>query len=195
MKRRSKGDAGADGGFDGSGIAFKGGSHSYERRRTQGPEPRRRVGMHGAASVRIPNPIAKSEALPPRPFVVLCTATRLRRAGRRARLCWSRPVGLCRRNRLRFAEPAGCACYFWRNRLRFRGASWLRLAFEIVAPPPPSCRRTPAPSQVSTKRQWRFAPSGQHVRMRCTLSGSREFSVGAGDTRSASRPPAHCSPG
>ncbi len=94
VKRRSKGDAGADGGFDGSGIAFTSDPHSYERRRTYGPEPRRRVGMHGAASVRIPNPTAKSEATPPRPFVVLCTATRLRRAGRRARLRWGRPVAL-----------------------------------------------------------------------------------------------------
>ncbi len=68
MKRRSKGDAGADGGFDGSGIAFRGDPHSYERRRTYGPVPRRRVGMHGAALVRIPNPFAKSEATPPRPF-------------------------------------------------------------------------------------------------------------------------------
>jgi len=45
--------------------------HSYERRRTHGPEPRRRVGMHGAALVRIPNPYAKSEATPSRPFVFL----------------------------------------------------------------------------------------------------------------------------
>jgi hypothetical protein len=43
--------------------------HLYERRRTQGPGPRRRVDMHGAALVRIPNPSAKSEALPSRPFL------------------------------------------------------------------------------------------------------------------------------
>jgi hypothetical protein len=91
VKRRSKGDAGADGGFDGSGIAFRGDPHSYERRRTYGPVPRRRVGMHGAAMVRIPNPFAKSEATPPRPFLDLCTATRFPRAGRRARLLLRQP--------------------------------------------------------------------------------------------------------
>ena len=83
------------------GSLFIGGPHSYERRRTQGPEPRRRVGMRGAAMVRIPNPIAKSEAASPRPFVRL-------------------------RNRVRFAEPDGCADY-WRNlhadRRRLRRAS------------------------------------------------------------------------
>jgi len=87
VKRRSKGDAGADGGFDGSGIAFQGGPHSYERLRTQGPGTRRRVGMHGAAVVRIPNPFAKSEATPSRPFVDL-------------------------RNRLCHAERTGCAFMF-----------------------------------------------------------------------------------
>ena len=95
VKRRSKGDAGADGGFDGSGIAFQGDPHSYERRRTYGPEPRRRVGMHGAALVRIPNPFAKSEATPPRPFVDL-------------------------RNRLRVAEPAGAPDLFQRAADRAR---------------------------------------------------------------------------
>jgi len=48
--------------------------------------------MHGAASVRILNPNAKREALPPRPFVCLSTATRVPRAGRRGRLLSCRPV-------------------------------------------------------------------------------------------------------
>ena len=47
--------------------------------------------MHGAALVRIPNPFAKSEATPSRPFVDL-------------------------RNRLRPAEPAGCVgCFLHRH--------------------------------------------------------------------------------
>ena len=47
--------------------------------------------MHGAALVRIPNPFAKSEATPSRPFVDS-------------------------RNRLRFAEPAGCiGCFLHRH--------------------------------------------------------------------------------
>jgi hypothetical protein len=67
--------------------------HSYERRRTQGPGPRRRVGMHGAALVRIPNPFAKSEAVPSRPFLCL-----------RLRLCSAEPAGGAR-----LVAPAGCA--------------------------------------------------------------------------------------
>ena len=52
--------------------------HSYERLRTYGPGTRRRVGMRGAAMVRIPNQNTKREAVPSRPFVVwrnrLCSA-------------------------------------------------------------------------------------------------------------------------
>ncbi len=41
------------------------------------------------------------------------------------------------------------------------------------SPPPPSCRRRPAPRQASTKRQTRVAPWGQHMRVRFTLPGSQ----------------------
>jgi hypothetical protein len=67
VKRLLHRDAGADGGFDGSGIAFTSDPHSYERLRTYGPGTRRRVGMRGAAVVRIPNQKSKARdrAVPP----------------------------------------------------------------------------------------------------------------------------------
>ncbi len=52
--------------------------------------------MRGAAMVRIPKPFAKSEAVPPRPFVYL-------------------------RNRVRFAEPDECACVEWARDARGDG--------------------------------------------------------------------------
>ena len=76
MKRPSRfGDAGADGGCNGSRIAIAAIRNSYERRRTYGPEPRRRVGMtRGGGRSASHNPIAKSEAAPPRPFFALYMA-------------------------------------------------------------------------------------------------------------------------
>ena len=86
--------------------------HSYERRRTYGPEPRRRVGMRGAALVRIPNPFAKSEATPPRPFD--CASDSAPQ---------SRPealeVLLCAR-RLAFREPAAVHAHAFAGRRRRR---------------------------------------------------------------------------
>lgn len=79
MKRRSKGDAGADGGFNGSGIAFGRSALIREAPDTwAGAEAQSWHARDGA--VRIPNPFAKSEAVSSRPFVHL-------------------------RNRLRFAKP------------------------------------------------------------------------------------------
>lgn len=69
MKRRSKGDAGADGGFNGSGAAFGRPALIREAPDTwAGAEAQSWHARDGA--VRIPNPFAKSEALPSRPFVV-----------------------------------------------------------------------------------------------------------------------------
>lgn len=62
MKRRSKGDAGADGGFDGSGIAFGRSALIREAPDTwAGAEAQSWHARDGA--VRIPNPFAKSEAV------------------------------------------------------------------------------------------------------------------------------------
>jgi hypothetical protein len=69
VKRHSKGDAGADGGFNGSGIAFERSALIREAPDTwAGAEAQSWHARDGA--VRIPNPFAKSEAVSSRPFVV-----------------------------------------------------------------------------------------------------------------------------
>jgi hypothetical protein len=159
--------------------------------------------MHGAASVRIPNQYAKSEALPPRPFVRSRNRRRFRGAGRLrlgARLSplhrhaggGRHPDRLQQNGRggsLRAQCTGACAACCLDPGLRRDDGGWgwcsgcrlgavLRLGGQVwaVARMPaqsPSCRRRPAPRQASTKRQRRFAPRGQHVRVRCMLPGSR----------------------
>ncbi len=66
--------------------SFRSDPHSYERLRTYGPGTRRRVGMRGAAMVRIPNQNIQS-VRPCRPASLLIGAT--------DSTSWSRPVARC----------------------------------------------------------------------------------------------------
>lgn len=90
MKRRSKGDAGADGGFDGSGIAFGRSALIREAPDVRAGAEAERWHARGGTGPH-PNPFAKSEAMSPRPFVDL--PNRLRPAKPANRVC----VGASRR--------------------------------------------------------------------------------------------------
>ena len=142
----------------------RGDPHSYERRRTYGPEPRRRVDMHGAALVRIPKPSAKSEAKPPRPFFSSCTATRVPRAGRRARLCRSRPEALHTRSPIpeKFVIPGEPTCETrdpdsrvrpWVPALRYAAAGMTRCVNQ----------RNPSPNVMAAKAA--IHDTGQETRI------------------------------